>query len=125
MIHRAFMAVNERNPARAPRGARGLREVRQRVPHPLPEEPQQGDPPRGRGRHTPEDHGLSGIRGKLAKGKNGRLEIDEDRIVIKEEKGLFSKRFEEIEGIALSQTTSTAIDEKLAPYRNMIRIKMA
>ena len=67
---------------------------------------------------------MPGIRGKLAKGKNGRLEIDEDRIVIREEKGLFSKRFEEIEGIALSQTTSTAIDEKMAPYRNMIRIKI-
>jgi hypothetical protein len=64
------------------------------------------------------------IRGKLAKGKNGSLEIDEDRIVIKEEKGLFSKRLEEIERIALSQATSTSIDEKQLPYRSMIRIQI-
>ena len=67
---------------------------------------------------------MPGIRGKLAKGKNGSLEIDEDRIIVKEEKGFFSKRLEEIEGIALSQTTSTSIDEKMAPYRSLIRIKI-
>jgi len=64
------------------------------------------------------------IRGKLAKGKNGSLEIDEDRIVLKEEKGFFSKRLEAIKGIPLSQTTSTSIEEKQPPYRSMIRIKI-
>jgi hypothetical protein len=67
---------------------------------------------------------MPGIRGKLAKGKNGSLELDEGRIVVKEEKGFFSKRLEEIERIALSQTTYTSIDEKIAPYRRMIRIKI-
>ena len=67
---------------------------------------------------------MPGIRGKLAKGKNGSLELDEDRIIVKEEKGFFNKRLEEIEGIALSQTTSTSIDTQMAPYRSMIRIKI-
>jgi hypothetical protein len=67
---------------------------------------------------------MPGIRGKLAKGKNGSLEIDDYRLVVKEEKGLFSKRLEEIEGITLSQTISTSIDEKRPPYRSLIRIKI-
>jgi len=67
---------------------------------------------------------MPGIRGKLVRGKTGTLEIDEDRVVIKEEKGFFSKRLEEVKGITLSQATSTSIDEKQPPFRAMIRIQI-
>ena len=67
---------------------------------------------------------MPGIRGKLVRGKTGTLEVDEDRVVLKEEKGIFSKRLEEVQGITLSQATSTSIDEKQPPYRAMIRIKI-
>ncbi len=67
---------------------------------------------------------MPGVRGKLEKGKTGTLEIEEDRIVIKEEKGFLSKRLEEIKGITLSETTFTSIEEKQPPFRSMIRIKI-
>jgi hypothetical protein len=67
---------------------------------------------------------MPGIRGRLASGKTGTLEIDEERIVIKEEKGFFSKRLEEVNEIPLTQTTSTSIEEKQPPLRSMIRIKI-
>ena len=67
---------------------------------------------------------MPGIRGRLAKGRTGSLEIEEDRIVIKEERGFFSKRLEEVEGIPLSETISTSVEEKLSPFRSMIRIKI-
>ena len=67
---------------------------------------------------------MPGIRGRLARGKTGTLEIEEDRIVIKEEKGVFSKRLEEVMGITLSEAISTSIEEKQPPFRSMIRIKI-
>lgn len=67
---------------------------------------------------------MPGTRGRLAKGKTGTLEIEEDRIVLKEEKGFFSKRLEEVKGITFSQATSTSIEEKQTPFRAMIRIKI-
>jgi len=67
---------------------------------------------------------MPGIRGKLVRGKTGTLEIEEDRIVIKEEKGFFSKRLEEVEGVPLSEAVSTSIEEKQHPFRSLIRIKI-
>ena len=67
---------------------------------------------------------MPGIRGKLVRGKTGTLDIEGDRIVIKEEKGFFSKRLEEARGITLTQATSTSIEEKQPPFRTMIRIKI-
>ena len=67
---------------------------------------------------------MPGIRGKLVRGKTGTLEIEEDRIVIKEEKGFFSKRLEEVKGIPLSQAVSTSIEEKQPPFRSLTRIKI-
>jgi len=67
---------------------------------------------------------MSGIKGKLVRGKTGTLEIEESRIVIKEEKGLFSKRLEEVTGIPVTQVVSTSIEEKHHPFRSMIRIKI-
>lgn len=67
---------------------------------------------------------MPGIRGKLVRGKTGTLEIEEDRVVIKEEKGFFSKRLEEVKGIPLSEAVSTSIEEKQPPFRSMIRLKI-
>ena len=67
---------------------------------------------------------MPGIRGRLARGKTGTLEIEGDRVVIKEEKGFFSKRLEEVKGITLSEAVSTSVEEKQPPFRSMIRIKI-
>jgi hypothetical protein len=67
---------------------------------------------------------MPGIRGRLAGGKTGTLEIEEERVIIKEEKGFFSKRLEEVKGIPLSEATSTSVEEKQPPFRSMIRIKI-
>ncbi len=67
---------------------------------------------------------MPGIKGKLVRGKAGTLEIEEDRIVIKEEKGFFSKRLEEVERIPLSEAITTSVEEKQHPFRSMIRIKI-
>lgn len=67
---------------------------------------------------------MPGIRGRLAGGKTGTLEIEDERIVVKEEKGFFGKRLEEVKGITLSETTSTSVEEKQPPFRSMIRIKI-
>ncbi len=60
----------------------------------------------------------------MAGGKTGTLEIEEERIVFKEEKGFFSKRLEEVKEIPLSETTATSIEENQPPFRSMIRIKI-
>ena len=60
----------------------------------------------------------------MARGKTGTLEIEGDRVVIKEEKGFFSKRLEEVKGITLSEAVSTSVEEKQPPFRSMIRIKI-
>ena len=67
---------------------------------------------------------MPGIRGKLVRGKTGTIEIEDDRIVFKEEKGVFSKRLEEVGGIPLSEAISTSIEEKQLPFRSMTRIKI-
>ncbi len=67
---------------------------------------------------------MPGIRGRLVGGKTGTLEIEEERVIIKEEKGFFSKRLEEVKGIPLSEATSTSVEEKQPPFRSMIRIKI-
>jgi hypothetical protein len=67
---------------------------------------------------------MPGIRGKLVKGKTGTIELEEDKIVIKEEKGFFSKRLEEVMEIPLSRTNSTSIEEKQPPFRSMMRIRI-
>jgi len=67
---------------------------------------------------------MPGIKGKLVRGKTGALEIEGDRIVIKGEKGFFSKRLEEVEGIPLSNAVSTSIEEKQHPFRSLTRIKI-
>jgi hypothetical protein len=67
---------------------------------------------------------MPGIRGKLVRGKTGALEIEEERIVIKEEKGFFSKRLVEISGIPLSQAISTSLEERQPPFSSMMRIRI-
>ena len=67
---------------------------------------------------------MPGIRGKLVRGKTGTLEIEEDRIVIKEEKGFFSKRLVEVTGIPLSEANSISIEEKQPPFTSMMRIRI-
>jgi hypothetical protein len=67
---------------------------------------------------------MPGIRGKLVRGKAGTLEIVEDRIIIKEEKGFFSKSLVEVTGIPISRAVSTSIEEKQPPFTSMFRIKI-
>jgi hypothetical protein len=67
---------------------------------------------------------MPGIRGKLVRGKTGALEMEEDRIVIKEEKGFFSKRLVEVNGIPISQAISASLEEKQPPFRSMMRIRI-
>ena len=67
---------------------------------------------------------MPGIRGKLVRGKTGTIELEEDKIVIKEEKGFFSKRLKEVMEIPLSRTNSTSIEEKQPPFRSMMRIRI-
>jgi hypothetical protein len=67
---------------------------------------------------------MPGIKGRLAGGNTGTLEIEESIVVIKEEKGVFSKRLEEVKRILFSRATSTSIDEKQPPFRSMVRFKI-
>ena len=67
---------------------------------------------------------ISTIRGKLANGKTGTLEIVENRIVIKEEKGTFTKRLEESSVIPLIDICLVSKEEMQPPFRSMIRIKI-
>jgi len=65
---------------------------------------------------------ISGVRGKLVKGKTGTLELEEGRIVVKEEKGFFSKRLVEANAVLISQAISTKIEEKQPPFTSLNRI---
>ena len=67
---------------------------------------------------------MPGIRGRLTGGNTGTLEIEENIVVIMEEKGFFSKKLEEVKRIPFSRATSTSIDEKQPPFRSIVRIKI-
>ncbi|MBQ03812.1 hypothetical protein CL673_03760 [Candidatus Bathyarchaeota archaeon] len=64
------------------------------------------------------------VRGKLAKGKKGTLSIEGDKVFVKEEKGFFRKRLENVNVINVTGAISTSLEEKQPPYKSLIKIKI-
>jgi len=65
---------------------------------------------------------MPGVRGKHPRGRNGSIEILDGVILLKEERGMISKRLETVAQVPLDEATSITYEEKQGPLQNMIRL---